>query len=87
MSNFNKINIFLFSLKSLCKKRRSIDEITNISLNYDATNPNTTNESTLNMTGNSFNITSKQEEDNLEDEVVFDELAMLCSGQFKGNLF
>ena len=70
------------------ENRRSIDEMTNISFNYESNNNNTT-DSTLNslsLAHNSMNQSGDLGgggEKNEDEEVLFDELAMLCSGQFK----
>ncbi len=76
------------------KKRASLDEITNISFNYE-----TTQQQQANNTNNSFkdnknisatNLTLLNQSDDAHsgvEEIVFDELAMLCSGQFKQGNF
>ena len=84
------------------EKRRSIDEMTNISFNYETTNNNTTDStlnslnmhnggnSLLNQSGDNNNNNNKNGDDDDDDgdhdddeEVLFDELAILCSGQFR----
>jgi len=65
------------------QQRRSLDEITNISFNYEATQQQqATSANQHNLSSGS--LKSKTDltagEDGLDD---FDELAMLCSGQFK----
>ena len=61
-----------------------MDEITNISFNYEATQQHattSTSTTTLHHNLSSGSLKSKTaDEDGLDD---FDELAMLCSGQFK----
>ncbi|CAF0824709.1 unnamed protein product [Brachionus calyciflorus] len=54
--------------------KKNLDELENISFNYD--NGNTGGNNTANNTINEPNTTQPNEE-------LFDELAMLCSGQFK----
>lgn len=71
------------------QKRRSLDEITNISFNYETTQQQLTHNASSN-TLNSYKskassttnltILNKSDEDQIDE---FDELAMLCSGQFK----
>ena len=74
------------------KQRRSLDELTNISFNYETasnhtntnTNHHTPNTTTTSTNQNSTGKSSNKSSDNtLNDEVLFDELAMLCSGQFR----
>ncbi len=75
------------------KQRRSLDELTNISFNYETasnhTNATNTNHHTPNTTTTSTNqnstgrVSVKSTDNTLNDEVLFDELAMLCSGQFR----
>lgn len=66
------------------QQRRSLDEITNISFNYEATQQqasgsanqhNLSSGSLKSKAGSSTNLTAGEDD--------FDELAMLCSGQFK----
>lgn len=100
-------------IKSNNSKRRSLDELTNISLNFDMATNNSINttlnnnnttmnannlNNTLNNANNAANISGESGQllnsskfdaaganppDLDEDSVVFDELAFLCSGQFK----
>ena len=62
------------------QQRRSLDEITNISFNYEATQQQQA------TSANQHNLSSgslKSKTDLTAGEDDFDELAMLCSGQFK----
>lgn len=88
--------MFLFFYFS---KRRSLDELTNISLNFDAATNNSTNTTLNNNTlNNNANVSDGQLNSSKfetganapeidEDSVVYDELAFLCSGQFKIGIF
>ncbi len=65
------------------QQRRSLDEITNISFNYETQNPNASSNTINSFKSKASNLTIQDEEaanDGIDD---FDELAMLCSGQFK----
>jgi hypothetical protein len=66
-------------------KRRSLEELGNISFNYEANHTNNTdttvNSATLSLNQSGGN--NPQNEDEQDQENVFDELAMLCSGQFR----
>ncbi len=61
------------------QQRRSLDEITNISFNYDVTQQQQMNQ-LHNLSSGSLKSKVADDEDGMDD---FDELAMLCSGQFK----
>lgn len=71
------------------QQRRSLDEITNISFNYESTtqNPNASS-NTINSfkskASSTANLTILNQDEEANDGIDdFDELAMLCSGQFK----